>query len=416
MQRNIGRAFGLVVGLSAMLSVCGTAVAQNATPATQPPAQPPATAPAEPALAKVESGTLVFDQESLDLGTITQNELKNFEFTFKNTGKAPVVIKEVKRSCGCTQAKVAVEGSDKGLEAVEQDQNTWVTVPAGAKAVIKAEFDPKGKIGSQSKTITVVSNDAERAEVVLTFTVQVEAVVIAEPTVLNFGTVERGNTKSLKLTVLGRTPDFLATDATVTMSELFDIKRGETREVERGGKKLRATEFDITLKANGKSGRANDVLHVRTNDSREPMKSVSLTFNIQGLLALEPTQLSLSTAKPGEPMSGEAVLKHRKDQAFKILKIETAPVAAGAQVPEFKLEFEPVDAANTSKWRVKASTTAPADRPSINVFLRITTDVGGEELVQVRCYGVVRRNQVGAAPTAPAPVPAAAPASDQASK
>lgn len=416
MQRNIGRTLGLAVGLSAMLSVCGMAVAQNAT---QPPAQPPATAsaqPAEPALSTVESGTLVFDQESMDLGTVTQNELKNFEFVFKNTGKAPVVIKEAKRSCGCTQAKIVLEGTDKGMEPIEHDQNTWVTVPAGGKAVIKAEFDPKGKIGSQSKTITLVSDDSDRSQIVLTFTVLVEATIVVEPSVLNFGTVERGTTKVLKLTVAGRTPDFAATDATVTLGELFDIKKGETHEVERGGKKLRATDFEITFKANGKSGRASDQINVRTNDPREPMKLVSVTYNIQGLLASEPTQLSLSAAKPGEPMSGELILKHRKDKAFKVTKVETAPVAAGAAVPEFKLEFEPIDSANTTKWRIKASTTAPMDRPSINVFVRVTTDVEGEQLVQLRCYGVVRRNQVGAAPTAPVPVPAAAPTSDQASK
>lgn len=114
-------------------------------------------------------------------------------------------------------------------------------------------------------------------------------------------------------------------------------------------------------------------------------------------------------------MNGEVILKHRKDQAFKVTKVEAAPVAAGAPVPEFKLEFEPVDAANTNKWRIKASTTAPTDRPSINIFLRITTDVGGEELLQARCYGVVRRGQVGAAPAAPAAAPAAA-AADQGSK
>jgi hypothetical protein len=161
---------------------------------------------------------------------------------------------------------------------------------------------------------------------------------------------------------------------------------------------LRATEFDITFKANGKSGRASDQLNVRTNDAREPMKSIPVVFNIQGLLAMEPSQLSLSTSKPGEPMNGELILKHRKDQAFKVTKVEAAPVGAGAPMPEFKLEFEPVDAANPTKWRVKASTTAPVDRPSINVWLNVTTDVAGEELVRVRCYGVVRRTPVGAAP------------------
>ncbi len=407
MRRNIGRKFGLAFGLSTLVLVCGQAMAQNAQPPTTPPAQPAA---GEPALETVQTGTLVFDQESTDLGTVEQNELKSMKFQFKNTGKAPVTIREVKRSCGCTQAKVVIEGSDKSFEPAEHDQNTWCVIPPGAKAEIDAEFDPKGKLGSHSKTITVVSDDAERANIVLTFTVNVEATVMMEPTVLNFGTVERGGTKTLKLTVVGRTPEFAATDATVTLSELFDIKKGDTREVDRGGKKLRATEFDITFKANGKSGRASDQLNVRTNDAREPMKSIPVVFNIQGLLAMEPSQLSLSTSKPGEPMNGELVLKHRKEQAFKVTKVEAAPVAAGAPMPEFKLEFEPVDAANPTKWRVKATTTAPVDRPSINVWLNVTTDVPGEELVRVRCYGVVRRTPVGAAPAA-APAVAGGPTS-----
>lgn len=413
MRRNIGRSCGVAFGLMALVSVCGLATAQDAA---QPPAQPPVQTPAqagEPALGKVDTGTLIFETESVDLGTIIQNEVKPLKFKFKNTGKAPVTIKEVKKSCGCTQAKVVIEGSDKGMEPVEHDQNTWSVIPAGASAVIDAEFDPKGKLGSHSKTITVVSDDADRSQIVLTLTVEVEATVVAEPSVLNFGTVERGGSKMLKLMVVGRTPEFEATGATLALGEFFDIKKVGTQEVDRGGKKHRATEFEITFKAIGKSGRMNDQLHVRTNDPREPMKTVSVTFNTQGLLAFEPTQLSLSTAKPGEPMNGEVILKHRKDQAFKVTKVEAAPVAAGAPVPEFKLEFEPVDAANTNKWRIKASTTAPTDRPSINIFLRITTDVGGEELLQARCYGVVRRGQVGAAPAA---APAAAAAADQGSK
>ncbi len=407
MRRNIGRAFGVAFGLSALMSVCGMAMAQDAVPATQPPAQSPAKA-GEPAAQQVETGTLIFEQDTIDLGTILQNELKPMQFKFKNTGKGPVTIKKVERSCGCTEAKVRVEGSDKALEPAEHDQNTWCTIPAGASAVVEATFDPKGKVGPHSKTITVVSDDIERPSIVLTLTVEVEATVIVEPSVMNFGTVERGSTKPLKVTVLGRTPDFMATDATVTLSELFEIKKGETREVERGGKKLRATEFDIIFKANGKTGRASDQLHIRTNDQREPLKVVGLSFNIQGLVVSEPTQLSLSLAKPGEAMNGEVKIKHRKGQAFKVSKIETAPVAQGSPMPEFKVEFEPVDPANTTEWRIKASTIAPVDRPGVQVFLNITTDVPGEESVRIRCYGAVRRGQLGAAPT-PAPATAAAP-------
>ncbi|MCC6228302.1 MAG: DUF1573 domain-containing protein [Phycisphaerales bacterium] len=413
MWRNIGRAFGLAFGLSAMVSACGLAHAQDAAPAAQPPAQA-----GEPALDTVRTGTLVFERETIDLGTIVQNEIKEIKYSFENKTALPVTIKELKRSCGCTEAKVHIVGGDKFAEPKESDANSWFVVPAGAKCEIAATFDPKGKSGTQSKTVTVISDDDERGEIILTFTVMVEQNIMIEPTILNFGTIERGASKVLKLTVVGRTPDFAATDATVTLGELFDIKKGETREVERGGKKLRATEFEITLKANTKSGRGNDTLNVRTSDKNEPLKPVSITYMIQGLLASEPNVLALSSAQPGGEMKGEIIIKHRKDQPFKILKVEAAVAAGNAKPtlpdPEITFQFEPVDAATPNKWRIKAVCIAPMDRPSVNVVAKITTDVAGEEMIQTRAYGVVRRNQAAANPPAQAPAPAGAPARDPA--
>ena len=415
MQRNIGRAFGLVLGLSAMLSVCGMAVAQSATPATEPPAQPPEKT-GEPALAVVQSGTLTYYRETLELGSVIQNEIKEIKFSFQNKTALPVTIKELKRSCGCTQAKAHILESDKYSEPKETDANTWFVVPAGAKCEIVATFDPKAKSGPQSKTVTVISDDAERGEVVLTFNALVEQNIMVEPAVLNFGTLERGTSKTLKLTIVGRTPDFDATEATATLGELFDIKKVETREIDRGGKKLRASEFDITLKGDAKPGRRSDTLNVRTTDKNEPLKSVSITYVIQGLLVSEPTVLTLSSAQPGGEMKGEITIKHRKDQPFKILKIEAVAGNAKAALPdpEITFQFEPVDAATPNKWRIKAVCVAPMDRPSVNVVAKITTDVAGEEMIQTRAYGVVRRNQAAANPPAQAPAPAGAPVRDPA--
>ncbi|MBL8759808.1 MAG: DUF1573 domain-containing protein [Phycisphaerae bacterium] len=396
MRRNMGRALGVAFGL-ALVSVSGLAMGQDSAPAAQPPVTEPA----------AKSGTLVFEQDAVDLGTVIQNEVKQARIKFKNTGAFPVKFQNVKKDCGCTEAKIKIDGTDKIGEPAEHDQNTWIEVPAGGSGELEITYDPKGKVGAQSKRITVTTDEAENAVRSIGVTVLVEQNIMLEPTVLNFGSVERGTSKTLRVTVVGRTADFAATDATVTLSELLQIKKVGDREVTRGDKKLRATEFDVTFTAGGKTGRSQDVMNIRTNDAREPMKQLSVTFLVQGLLASEPSILSLSTAKPGEDMKGEFILKHRKDQVFKVTKAETASLAGGP-TPEVKYEVEAIEPdANgaAKKWRIKAFTVAPIDRPSLNVNVKITTDVPGEEMIQVRAYGVVRRVQ--AAADAPAPAPAA---------
>lgn len=389
MRRNIGIAFGV----SALVMLSGLAAGQTGTPQT-PPTHPAAVPAGEPALAALKTGKLTFGKDTTDLGSIVQNEVKEIHYKFKNDSTLPVVVKELKRSCGCTSALIKLDGSDKTTEPKEADANTWCTVPGGATGEIVANFDPKGKVGHQSKTVTVISDDAEREQIVLTFTVQVEQNIMVEPSVINLGTLDRGASKTLKVTVVGRTPDFAATAATVTMSELFDIKVGETREVERGGKKLRATELEITFKATGKSGRANDQLNIRTNDPAEPMRQVGVTFNILGELACEPTVLAMSPAAPGAEMTGQVTLKHRKGKAFKVLKVEAAgPAAGAAAASDAKFTFAPTDAANSTEWKIGVALTAPVDRPNVNLVLKVTTDVEGEEMVQVRAYGMVRKAQ-----------------------
>ncbi len=43
-----------------------------------------------------------FDQYVVDFGTLTSGEEFTYTFHFRNTGEAPLVIQEVRTSCGCT--------------------------------------------------------------------------------------------------------------------------------------------------------------------------------------------------------------------------------------------------------------------------------------------------------------------------
>lgn len=87
-----------------------------------------------------------FDPLTCDLGYIKEaNGAVRCQFSVKNTGEAPLVIIDVKPSCGCT----------------EVDYPTHPIV-AGDSAVIEVEFTPTGFRGGFKKDIKVRTNGTKR--------------------------------------------------------------------------------------------------------------------------------------------------------------------------------------------------------------------------------------------------------------
>lgn len=85
--------------------------------------------------------TISFDEESYNFGSITQGDKVEHTFTFTNTGTEPIVIENVRASCGCT-TPVKPEGP----------------VLPGQTEELKVVFNSAGKMGMQNKAITITSN------------------------------------------------------------------------------------------------------------------------------------------------------------------------------------------------------------------------------------------------------------------
>ena len=113
---------------------------KSATPTTATPAA--TTTPAAPE-EKPEGPLPVAEFEKLehDFGTVNEGQKVTYDYKFKNTGQAPMIIQTAQPSCGCTVP-------------------TWSKepVPVGGTGFIRAEFDTNGKSGIQNKTITVTAN------------------------------------------------------------------------------------------------------------------------------------------------------------------------------------------------------------------------------------------------------------------
>lgn len=85
---------------------------------------------------------LKLDVDMIDLGQMTQGEQVNYDLGFTNIGEGPLVLTDVRASCGCTVGK------------------NWPREPVapGKKGSIEVSFNSEGKSGFKESTISIVAN------------------------------------------------------------------------------------------------------------------------------------------------------------------------------------------------------------------------------------------------------------------
>ncbi len=117
--------------------------ADTRVPDAQPVMNPPQGAAEEIAMGPVT--TVQYVNEVHDFGKVMEGEIVTHTFKFKNTGDEPLILKDVKASCGCTAP-------------------SWsrTPIPPGKNGEIEVRFDTKGRGQAggkpESKRITVTAN------------------------------------------------------------------------------------------------------------------------------------------------------------------------------------------------------------------------------------------------------------------
>lgn len=101
----------------------------------------PHTADGIDTVAAARKPTMDFTDTLHNFGTIHEKEIVEYEFSFKNNGKTPLVINSAVGSCGCT------------VPSYPHDP-----VEPGKTGVMKVTFNSAGKSGHQEKTVTIHTN------------------------------------------------------------------------------------------------------------------------------------------------------------------------------------------------------------------------------------------------------------------
>lgn len=92
-------------------------------------------------LVETTAPIITFAEENFDFSEVEEGPQVSHDFKFTNTGKEPLVLSNVKASCGCTTPE-------------------WTKDPVlpGESGIIKVTYNTKGRPGPFNKSITITSN------------------------------------------------------------------------------------------------------------------------------------------------------------------------------------------------------------------------------------------------------------------
>lgn len=85
--------------------------------------------------------TVKIIDSAYNFGKVTEGEIVEYNYRFKNTGKKPLIITNASASCGCTVP-----------EKPEQP------IQSGETGFIKVKFNSDHRVGNAHKTVTISSN------------------------------------------------------------------------------------------------------------------------------------------------------------------------------------------------------------------------------------------------------------------
>jgi len=334
------------VSMAAVVGLAGLASAQheghNHPTPTNRPAVEPAVQPVGP------QPVAELELQSVDFGTIYDNQVQETIFRIHNKGEGPLIIKSLSATCGCTVP--VLKGTDG-------------TTPAGAPSIkrqyapgevveIVVKYDPKGKNGQQHQRVTVETNDPAHPRIVFELKATVLRMINVEPSLVQFGAISKGETKTVMVEVSGRYESFDIVNATLTSGSEPPIElvggKGETSQLSvdvwpienatEDDKLIRRTTVLLTIKDKATVGTlsANLALAIKGYDGSTTIQNLRIYGEIVGDIQLLPNRINFAMVTNGQPVEKTIKIVSRRGQAFKILKVEEVPPMGADRKPRAK--------------------------------------------------------------------------------
>lgn len=282
---------------------------------------------------------ITFTKTTHDFGRINEADGRvTTIFEFKNEGMEPLVLSNVRASCGCTTPK-------------------WTKTPVepGQTGSISVTYNPNGRPGKFQKSITVTSNAEQptvklyiKGEVIPKAAKQVNKYPVKmgdlslNANTINYGTIYKGNNQTKALSYTNTTDQDLTievltadSDPIIAQASLTPIKKGQEGEIHinldaaKGkhygpqtfyvyvvvnGKKQLTDEYKITLSANVEEDFSKLTPQEKQN---APIVEVQKKFDLGEIQAGKKTKKSFTFRNAGiNPLYVRAII-NQSEQMFR---------------------------------------------------------------------------------------------------
>lgn len=272
---------------------------------------------------------ITFEKTEHDFGKINEADGRvSVVFSFKNEGMSPLVLSNVRASCGCTTP-------------------TWTKEPVepGQTGTITVTYNPNGRPGRFQKTVTITSNATEatkrvyiKGEVIPKsvkpenkYKIAVGALSMKEKT-LDLGTIKKGDNKSGELEYANLTKETHHVELATNAADAYLISQVSLEDVEES--KVGKFLFAIDTKAPKLYGPVEANAYVVVDGKKELSDDYKLTIKANIIEDFGNMTIEEKQAAPIMEVEGE--INAGKVAAGKVLKYNLAIKNSGVNPLEIR--------------------------------------------------------------------------------
>jgi hypothetical protein len=309
-------------------------------------------------LAQAPKPVLSFNKLHHDFGRMSADRKASYRFKATNTGGAPLQIKQVVPSCGCTYTLVG----------------QWYLKP-GESTEIEVTFNPAGMRGMVRKSMQIISDDPANPTITLSFEAEVIQEIMPSTKTLFFDEVLRSAPRKATVRLeSGNGQPVQVLDAKAPGAPYLSATfKSEGRDV----------LVDVLLDARKvPSTRQSgvDVLTLRTSSERMPIISIDVQWALRPSVTATPARIAWVEAA-GKEFRATLTLKQAEGKPFRVLSAKpTNPL----------LRVEGLGKAAAAQSELTVIFGAQAKAGTYNERVVLTLDDPDQTEMEIRVSAVLR--------------------------
>lgn len=311
---------------------------------------------------------LELGEEQFNWGVISDTQPVSHDVVFKNITQEEISL-AVAASCGCTTT------------ALEK-----TVYKPGESGKVTAKFDPKGRMGPQTKTLTftVTNPQGKYTQQMVQLSAEVKARVWFDPPKMYLNEVDHSTGQTAQVNISGRKEGFQITKIE-SSNPSVTTKLGTPIIEEFGGDKVVKIPVDVVVGKGAQIGNMQAQLTITTNDDTIGTQTYFLGADVVGDIKSTPNTAIIRTNDPSTPFSTQLKLDSRSGSAFNVTSIDVdarKDMQAVADVTKGE---------GGNFYMVTLSGVTPAEGGVVQGFVVVSTDARGGETMKIPFTAVIRR-------------------------